>query len=228
MDLDKLIDDITVKVLEKIAEHEPEKDSKDKSMPKLLLLSQDNNDHCRRLLENGRLRELYAVECANLCEREIFLSDYEAVVLFDLTCDAMVNIALGLAGTEYTRLACEALLSGKRIYVPKGEIRLFRYKGTSPDAYYSILLEKLNFLASCGVVFCDSDKLEAAILCGTECCGDREKGRQVTLDKKVITEKDVRAISKDAVDFIVVNTGTIITDLALDYTRKCGLRIKKR
>lgn len=48
---------------------------------------------------------------------EVDLNNFEAVILFNLTCDALCKLASGTCDSAYTRLASQAILSGK-VYIP--------------------------------------------------------------------------------------------------------------
>ena len=89
-------------------------------LPGLLVLTQEHGTDCHKLLESPRIKEKYRTGCALLNEGETTLDGIEAVVLFNLTTEAMCKLASGITDTSYTKRAAQALLMGKKLYVPRG------------------------------------------------------------------------------------------------------------
>ena len=100
----------------------------------LLLLSQEMNDTCRAMLKCEKLKARFRVDCASLQSEPAELDSYGVVVLTGLTNEALAKLALGLCDTPYTRLAAQAILAGKRVYIPTEEVELYRYASTAPAA----------------------------------------------------------------------------------------------
>ena len=96
-------------------------------LPGLLVLTQEHGTDCHKLLESPRIKEKYRTGCALLNEGETTLDGIEAVVLFNLTTEAMCKLASGITDTSYTKLAAQALLMGKKLYVPREEVELYKY-----------------------------------------------------------------------------------------------------
>ena len=74
-------------------------------LPGLLVLTQEHGTDCHKLLESPRIKEKYRTGCALLNEGETTLDGIEAVVLFNLTTEAMCKLASGITDTSYTKLA---------------------------------------------------------------------------------------------------------------------------
>jgi len=227
MDFNTLVDQITKKVLDRMGNHKP----------RLMALAQTNHNRCNYLLESGAVAEHYEMDFVLPDDKEISVSRYQTVVLYDLTCDNLAKIVTGAADTEYTAIAVQAILAGKKVFVPKEEIELFRYKSTAPNVYYKMMLDKLNFLAEAGVIFCGLDKLENELIvrradAENHMLDDKNTpakpdSGQIMLSKRVVTESDIRAALADGIVCVVVKQETIITDLARDYARDCKICIKK-
>ena len=160
MDHNAIVDEILRRVAEKISEAEGCCAGK----PGLLILTQDHGTDCHATLESEALKASYRTDCALMHHYEVDLDDYAAVVLFNLSCDAMAALASGACDTAYTRLASKAILSGKKVYVPTEEVELYQYKETAPAAYYNMMQQKLDLLVASGVVICARASLEQVIL----------------------------------------------------------------
>ena len=244
MDHNAIVDEILRRVAQKISETEGScagcADCGGK--PGLLVLTQDHGTDCHATLESEALKARYQTDCALMHHYEVDLDAYEAVVLFNLSCDAMAALASGACDTAYTRLASKAILSGKKVYVPTEEVELYQYKETAPAAYYNMMQQKLDLLVASGVVICARASLEQVIL-GSEapapvpaaapvsaapvcvapavCC----EAKAVRIEKRVLTEKDLIEANMGGVTEIHVGEKTIITALAKDAAKDRGMTI---
>lgn len=163
MDHNAIVEEIIRRVAERISEAEGCcTGCGDK--PGLLILTQDHGTACHATLDSEALKARYHTDCALMHHYEVDVDAYEAVVLFNLSCDAMAALASGACDTAYTRLASKAILSGKKVYVPTEEVELYQYKETAPAAYYNMMQQKLDLLVASGVVVCAQASLEQAIL----------------------------------------------------------------
>lgn len=232
MDFNRLVDEIAVRVLAKVAEE----DSSPCALPKkkLLIITQNHGEKCHKIYESPVLAKYFQIDCAQLAEGEVAAADYDAAILFDLTNNALAEISSGFSVSRFSQLAASLILSGRQIYVPYQEVELFKYKASAPVVYYAMMKSKLDFLAACGVMFCDYDKLEEVVCAGVRSpsvasapCGmavsARSKG--LTLTKRVINESDVKVAGRDFVKTIYIGAKTIVTDLAADYAHERGITL---
>ena len=247
MDHNAIVEEILRRVAEKISEAEgscaPCADSGGK--PGLLILTQDHGTVCHATLESEALKARYRTDCALMHHYEVDLDAYEAVVLFDLSCDAMAALASGACDTAYTRLASKAILSGKKVYVPTEEVELYQYKETAPAAYYNMMQQKLDLLVASGVVICAQASLEQVILGSASpvpaaaapvraaapaepapapaaaCCEERA----ARVNKRVLTEKDLIEANMSGVTEVHIGGKTIVTALAKDAAKDRGMTI---
>ncbi|MDD6325709.1 MAG: hypothetical protein PUA72_09060 [Lachnospiraceae bacterium] len=138
-------------------------------LPGLLVLTQEHGTDCHKLLESPRIKEKYRTGCALLNEGETTLDGIEAVVLFNLTTEAMCKLASGITDTPYTKLAAQALLMGKKLYVPREEVELYKYPVGGLGSYQCMLQAQLTKLVSFGLKICPLDQLEDCILGEASC-----------------------------------------------------------
>ena len=246
MDHNAIVEEILRRVAEKISEAEgscaPCADSGGK--PGLLILTQDHGAVCHATLESEALKARYRTDCALMHHYDVELDDYEAVVLFNLSCDAMAALASGACDSAYTRLASKAILSGKKVYVPTEEVELYQYRETAPAAYYNMMQQKLDLLVASGVVICAQASLEQVILgnaspvpaavapvCAAAapaapapaaaCC----EAKAVRIEKRVLTEKDLIEANMSGVTEVHIGEKTIVTALAKDAAKDRGMTI---
>lgn len=243
MDFTALVDEITARVAAKL-EASPQREAAcQEERPKLLVLTQRHGERCHDVLESSTLGQRFQVDCALQQKEAYSLADYAGVILFDLTVDALSKLAAGMSDSPYTALATEAILLGKRLYVPREEVALLRYKQTAPAAYYAMMEKKLSFLEKLGAVLCPISELEATILAHTgagapkpacqpspvpPCPVETMARCERTTEKRVITEKDAIEARMAGADTLIVGRRAIITDLAKDYAKARGLSLVRR
>lgn len=233
MDRKELIDEIVARVAAKLAECDDgetvEQICSDDVRPGLLILTPDHGDDCHVKLESKRLGEHYRTICGLLQDYQVDMNSCEVVILYCLSNEVLGKLASGIYDTPYTRLASQAILSGKKVYVPMERVELYRYAKTAPAPYYAMLQEKLALLEASGVVICPQDELEDYILNeknGSVC--KQEKPAEVKpaaaqkeyrLTKRVITERDVSEACAAKAMCIRIPANSIVTDLAKDFAR---------
>lgn len=237
MEFDRLVDEIAKRVAARINGQGTDAIRPLETTAKLNLLVLAHGHHQRShfILKREELSVYYEDDCAIQNGKTYDLADYGAVILLDLSIEAMVKIASAIADTSYTEIASRAILTGKKVYVPNEEIELLLYKDTAPASYYATLLEKLKLLAEAGVVFCPAAELESRVLAeakngrGTiEAHADTHAAisqKETALNKKLITEKDVIEAGMEGAARLLVGRRAIVTDLARDYAKERGLRI---
>ena len=247
MDQSMLIDEILARVAAKLAAAEDAPGTGEDpagepsaEKPGLLVLCQTEDQCCCQMLSSCALKERFNITCVCRPEETVDLSAQSCVVLCQLTNDVLSKLALGICDTPYTRLASQALLMGKRVYVLTEQVELYRYATTAPAPYYAALEAHLNLLTASGVVICSQSNLELALTGDAapaakqpECpapapapapCGGAEK--VLELNKRVLTEKDVSNAAADKVTCIRLPAKCILTALAKDCAKDRGIRLE--
>lgn len=249
MDQSMLIDEILARVAAKLAAAEDAPGTGEDpagepsaEKPGLLVLCQTEDQCCCQILSSCALKERFDITCVCRPEETVDLSAQSCVVLCQLTNDVLSKLALGICDTPYTRLASQAILMGKRVYVLTEQVELYRYATTAPAPYYAALEAHLNLLTASGVVICSQSNLELALTGDAapaakqpECpapapapasapCGGAEK--VLELNKRVLTEKDVSNAAADKVTCIRLPAKCILTALAKDCAKDRGIRLE--
>lgn len=233
-----MINEIVSRVSKKVLEME--------SKPRILILTNEHGESCHSVLESAKLNELYSVECALTNYYKCDVNNYEAIVVYNLTNDVLSKLAAGINDTSYLKLVSQAILNGKKIYVPVEEVELYKYKETSPWKYYSMMEAKIDFLKECGIEFYNKECIEDVIINGkktlvktavvenkavindekdAEVHDDTEKS--VTFTKKVITEKNIVSAHSSGALRIIIGKNSILTDLAKDYAHNKKIMIER-
>lgn len=253
MDRNELVELVLARVVEKLAQKSacqegcavcaaPEPCKPDDGRPGLLVLTQEHGEDCHCVLEDPRLQERYRTECALLRGYEVDLDDFEVVVVYEFTNDVLCKLANGICDTPYTKLVQRALLSGKRVFVPTEQMEVMLTSCKLPAPYYAMLQEKLAMLTACGLTIRSQQNLVGAILDG-ECCPcacaepaapavqpapapePAPMSKELCLNKRVITERDMTAADAEKVTCIHIGEKSILTALAAEYAKSKGIRL---
>lgn len=235
MDLSALVDEIARRVSEKLEAAGPAPQrapAADAAKPALLVLTQEHGTVCHEMLEHPKLNACYRLACAKLADYACDMRDYEAVILFDLTVEALAKLAGGMCDTPFTALAQRAILLGKKIFVPTEAVELLTLQKTVPSAYYQMLRDQLTLLENSGVSLCPADALADAILSGetaaavpVQATASVTAARTVAICKKVVTERDIAGAYDRDVRTVRIGQKAIVTDLAREYAAARGLLI---
>lgn len=232
-----LIDQVVARVIQKVRDAQTAASPQGK--PGLLILAQEHGERCHEMMASAALQERYATKCALEESNQCSLESVEAVVLYQLTNEALAKLSSGICDTPYTDLAARALLLGKQIYVPQEEVELYRYASTAPAVYYAMLEEKLRILTASGVVVCPQAELENVILqkapapqAELSCRNAKTAGNSAapsgaehTLNKRAVTEQDLFALKKENITRVRISANAILTDLAKEFAGRNSMTI---
>jgi ethanolamine utilization protein len=247
MDFNLLVEEILARVSEHLAGVNTEQNTVTKK-DKILIIAENHGTVCHGLLDNSNLQKYYHIECAMQRGYNCDLNDYEVIVMYNISIDALSKLASGICDTPFISLALKTILMGKKIFVPLEEVELYTYKNSAPCAYYSMMNEKLNLLSNSGVIFCKNNELEKLILEKynlAECNIDGSKQDDIShdgtkydeikrddikpqkLSKKIITEGDIRKLFVEGTKSISINSNAILTDLAKDFIHNKQIEIER-
>lgn len=248
MDHQLLVDKILARVMDRMSIIKEQEGTTNKN--KVLIVSEIHKTICHQMLENEKFILNCIMDCAYLKEYCCNVEEYDTVVIFDFSNQNLVKIASGIGDSPFTQMAIKAILLGKKVIVPKHEVELFQYEKTAPKAYYGMMKEKLNLLESAGVVFidqCELEKILVGVAQGKEdlvkdrpssyqemtsqkevLCTDGSTIKRVTIDKKVITESDIRKLVMEGTKEILIPSKALITDVAKEYLQNRRIEIQRQ
>lgn len=248
MDFTELVNQIAAKVAERISElgenvvvELPDYNEISKR-PKLLILSEAHGTACHELWENEDIIQKYDMTCALHNENQCNVQHFDVILLRNLSNVSLGKIAEGIGDTAFTELVIQAILLGKKIIIPNEEVEIFKYKDTAPKLYYGMMTQKIESLKNSGIIFCSIEQLES-ILLDKECELEKKKGETIfgkpaiavmetspqnaiTIEKRVITERDIQNAYEQHANLICITEKTIITALARDCADKKSIAFK--
>lgn len=243
MDHNDLVELVLARVVEKLAQKSAGAGScaacggpaPDDQRPGLLILTQEHGEYCHSVLEDPRLTAQFRTECALQQDYKVDMDNFDVVVIFEFTNEVLCKLASGICDTPFTKLAQQALLTGKRVFVPTEEMEAMRTTSCKlPAPYCAMLQEKLAMLTACGLTICSQQNLAAAILDGASCAcaapaapaaapAPAVTPKEIRLDKRVITERDIIAADTDKVTCIHIGERAILTALATERVKSKGI-----
>lgn len=255
VDMDTLINEICRRVQERVdaLEHPAENCCEAASdKPKLLILTQGHGTICHEALENAELAECYQTECALLSEYRCRPEEYEAVIAFCMTNEALGKIAHGILDSGYTKLFAEFLLAGKKIFLAEEAVELFKSRATAPAPFYGCMEANLKLLTASGVIIAPAAQIPALILRGErtpdcvcakegsasekqepvlekpkDCSAPEVIQKEASLTKRIITEKDMIALGNEKVTCVWIGEKAILSDLAKEYAAKHKMTVQR-
>ncbi len=250
MDYMLLVDEILSRVMKKLSEQDVS-NNLPTNKNKVLILTEQHQTICHELLENSKLQTCCEIECAFLKDYNCEMDDYDMVVIYHLTNHALCKLAGGICDSPFLSLASKAILLGEKILIPKSGIELYQYEKTAPKAYYAMMIEKLKLLEACGVIICDEREMELILTscCPSHICQERinlqdleaqpDKSKDdvklmdalnsniILIDKKVITESDIKKSIYDGTSCIHISSKAILSDLAKEYLHNRKIKIQR-
>ena len=234
MERTELVEEIVRRVTARLHELEgAEQAAPSEGKPGLLILTQAHGTACHSVLESEAVRRKWRVDCALQREYNVELADYDAVLLGDLSCSALDRIASGAGDCAFTRLAVQAILAGKKVYILVEGVELYRYRESAPAVYYKMLQQKLDFLQASGAVLCTQTDVEQLLTEKQPAPklqappAEASNAKEKTLAKRGPAERDLIDAEKQGVACIRVGAGCIITALAKDLAAGRGITIIK-
>ncbi len=213
MDKDKLIELITKEIMKKLFQK------------KALVLSEKK---CENL--NKTFLDEYSLEYYN---ENLNLDDYELVVVPELSIEEVSALALGLPNSKMVGIIIRALFKGKKVIVLKEGLEHRRYKETAKGNLYKLYLDYEHKITLLGV------EIEQEMVNNSFHSIEENQQKNIKCDKKeivvstenivnkkVITEADLRKLQMKGIRQIEIYKNAIITPLAKDFIRTNKIQIK--
>ncbi|MBU3209967.1 TIGR02536 family ethanolamine utilization protein [Clostridium algidicarnis] len=169
------------------------------------------------------------------------VDSYEIILIQNLSNNELVNISKGYGNSPKEKVIIDMLLKGKKLYALEKGLQYKEHEDKSPKALLEVFEGYKNKLVSFGIEF----KSLGAILGNTkennkievlrsplvkESCkiekSDNNKCLSSVLNKKLISESDIKNLKKEGLKEILICKGSIVTPLAKDFARINNIDIK--
>jgi ethanolamine utilization protein len=216
MDLDKLINEVTNVVLERLQKEEHTKE-------RFVILSETENKDIESALGDIASLEYY---------KDIKqLEDCDGIICPYICHIGIANIAMGTASDHIQAAYLQAALSGLKLYQLKDGVGYHRYKNTMPPGLLSLYQEYENTLRSYGVKFVTLQELRYDIKSSDKKCKSENitpsGACDDTIPRKLITEKLIKSLYESGSRELNIRKKDIITSLAEDFIRDNHISVKR-
>ncbi|RXI66073.1 hypothetical protein DQN76_13520 [Clostridium tetani] len=239
MDKDKLIELITKEVMKRIKLTMEENNGKEENSKsnKTILILENSKDLCPIVKKNLDENEISVDSIDNMKDIET----YEFILIQNLSNNELINISKGYANSDKEKIIINILLKGKNIYALEKGLEYKNYENTSPRALLEVFKSYKNNLTSFGITFTSLRALITNIksnknlkqVCPIEKLEDKLEDKsqdnkciKKTIDKKLISEIDIKNIEKEGIKEITISKKSIVTPLAKDFARVNNINIK--
>ncbi|MCQ1529555.1 hypothetical protein [Lutispora saccharofermentans] len=220
MDTNILIDRVVKEVIKRI----------ESSSPKIMLIGKGE-------LAGEELGR--AAICHTCCEGysdDMPIDDYDFIIIRGMSIFELVSSALLVPGTNVSKLILKGRLTGKKIYVEKDSMEYKKYESTIDRGLEKQLEHYEDCLKSYGIKMLKAQEIIKDIndngvndnSKNEESSRDDCKSRdQCRLDKKLITEQDLRRLAQQGHKTIQISKGSIVTPLARDFMKTNNMSLFK-
>lgn len=233
MNNDKLVDIITKEVMNRI-KLMMETSSVSK---KTVLILEDTKDLCP--IVKGRIEQKeMSVDYIDTMKN---IDSYEIILIQNLSNNELVNISKGYGNSPKEKVIIDMLLKGKKLHALEKGLQYKEHESKSPKALLEVFEGYKDKLVSFGIEF----KSLGAILGNTkennnveilekplvkesykiEKSDDNQYLSEV-LNKRLISEVDIRNLKKEGLKEILISKRSIVTPLAKDFARVNNINIK--
>lgn len=169
-------------------------------------------------------------------EDDMIIDNYESIVIEGLTNFELVSSALLVPGTNVSKLILKGRLTGKTIYIEKESIEYKKYKSIIDKGLERKLEQYVDCLRDYGVKILKAQEIVEDIKAHngnvnlnneTNVKSAYQSKDQCRLDKKLITEQDLKKLIQQGHKIIQISKGSIITPLAKDYIKTNNMSLFK-
>jgi ethanolamine utilization protein len=230
VNIDEIVEKVTELVYQQLSEHRCKRVYQIPACKKVVIMSDHPVTAIEEALSDGYSLNYYS-------EKD---TDSDIIIIPSLSATMMANIAAGIARTSGEEFLLTMLLQGKRVIALTDGLEYKQYKKTAPILFYKMYEEMEHKLEGYGIVFtCLSSLRELANIVpmkpaivqaekdSLEIVMKEETASQkcVIIDRKLITEVDLRNVCLKSQKLVEVRSDAIITPLAKDYIRTNKLTI---
>ena len=215
---------------------------------KALVLTEE---HCEACSIEAYGSELCKVDCALAQNYEVNVDEYDVVVVRNMTNSNLFKIANGCTDNKFLALAAEAILKGKRVIMVKECVEILKYAETAPKALYNNIYKNLQILLDSGVELVEEENVKTALNDGIEVPAEvpatkapeapapvaakeeapapapkaESSDSVLVLNKRVVTERDIKAAAAQHYTKIQLVDKPVITYLAKDTAFDLGIEL---
>lgn len=159
---------------------------------------------------------------------------FDIIIVANLCLRGLSTLALGTNVSEEERFILTSLLRGKKIYVLESGLEYRKYKETAPKQLYDNYVNYEEQLKNYGVklIASVSDllmdfQLEQGVPFEVKNERNLTNEKSKSIEKKLITEKDLFQLREQGIVKIFTDKSSIITPLAKDFIKNHHIIVEK-
>ncbi|MCR2043832.1 hypothetical protein [Anaerosalibacter massiliensis] len=216
MEIDVLVQKIVSEVLKKIEE---EKNTRKR---KILFLEPKSEDtKLRYSMFISDWKDIYFID-----EPVDSILDYDLIICPKLDIKDLVDISNGRPYSKISSIIIDAMLNGLRVVCLEEGIYYRKFKESSNEEFYIMLTEYEKKLLSFGIEIMRGSQIKYE-LNNIDNGKDSSLKQEHHLEKKVITQADIKSLYNNEDKNITIEKNSLITPLAKDYIEENNLEIRK-
>ncbi|GAA0721176.1 hypothetical protein GCM10008905_11310 [Clostridium malenominatum] len=194
---------------------------------KILLPKNDGGVWSNKLLKAGfKEEEIYTEN--EVVDEDVLLRNVEMVLIPVFTMNTLAKVALGISDSVLTLTISKAIMTGIPMVAARDSCDIEMLKSINisyaniPSAYEKKIKDYFTQVREYGIKFVNLNFLHKTI-CNKS---DHEIEPDQVIDKKLITEEDIRLADKRSSKKVRINSSSIVTALARDTARELGVEIE--
>lgn len=234
MDMQRLVEEIAVRVKERMAEEPmewiPEAVCNHHAEKLVLVVNRKECADCGKCWRKAEKLKGFRVACIQSESVEHPDADTKAIVALHLTELDIMKIAAGVASDRYTETLVSGLMQGIPVFVPVEYMEISSYVPASAKRYRALFEEKKRFLESCGVQFIPEKEIVVYLNTDEKNTEERHivpppNRLKENERKRLLTERSIRDAELQGQSQIIISRKTIVTDLAKEYACKRNIEL---
>lgn len=199
----------------------------DSSFPKALMMTRSKAESEATSNIEAELSQVCTFINSSDLNNNCDLTDYEFIVIKNLDNDYLAKLSGGIFETPYLRLINEAIMLGKKVFLPQEGIEFLKYEKTAPVAFMQNFNGKLNELKRWKIIVKPEAELIGELRKQYAKIGKNYGNAANTLDKRVITSKDISSLWNLGCREMSISEKSIVTDVAMELIEKNKIKINK-
>ncbi|MDY2960294.1 MAG: hypothetical protein SOR72_05815 [Hornefia sp.] len=199
----------------------------DSSFPKALMMTRSKAESEATSNIEAELSQVCTFINSSDLNNNCDLTDYEFIVIKNLDNDYLAKLSGGIFETPYLRLINKAIMLGKKVFLPQEGIEFLKYEKTAPVAFMQNFNGKLNELKRWKIIVKPEAELIGELRKQYAKIGKNYGNAANTLDKRVITSKDISSLWNLGCREMSISEKSIVTDVAMELIEKNKIKINK-
>lgn len=243
----ELVEEILLKVLEKLGEGEDPNPSDgllklgedsiyrqirdvrklEESRPKsslLVVCKDEKGASSLEILQNPDVLSSYKISYSYEENQGSDPDDHDYILILDMDMEAVAKTTSGIYDTPYLRLIARTIMEGKKAFVLKDAIEIFKYVDRAPKGFISLFRNKVETLKEWNLLVRSEDQILRELLSKKKRV--YEGGRDtLVVEKRALSGRDVKEAYLKGYVCIATPKNCQVTSVAKDYLKDFSIEL---